>query len=85
MPKYFFNTRMAGDLLTDSEGRLLRDPDHVWETARAIIADLLRSQGAQPALLNATIEVTDAAGDIVLEFPFSEALLDTPDRSVTRQ
>jgi hypothetical protein len=45
---------------------------------------LLKTEGTSGALLNATIEVTDDAGEIVLEFPFSEAVLDAPDRSITR-
>jgi len=36
------------------------------------------------ALLSATIEVTDDDGEIVLELPFSEAILDAPGGSVTR-
>ncbi len=84
MPRYFFNTRLGADLVTDPEGKPLRDPDQAWETARAIILELLRSEGTQPALLNAVLEVTDETGEIVLEFPFSEALLDSPDISATR-
>jgi hypothetical protein len=35
--------------------------------------------------LNAVIEVTDDEGDIVLEFPFSEAIMGLPDTgSVTK-
>ena len=49
-----------------------------------MIRELLKTEGTGGTLLNATIEVTDDEGDIVLEFPFSEAILDTPDRSVTR-
>jgi hypothetical protein len=30
------------------------------------------------------IEVTDEEGDVVLEFPFSEAFFELPDQSVTR-
>jgi hypothetical protein len=45
---------------------------------------VLRSEGTQPALLEAVIEVTDREGEIVLEFPFTEALLDIPDQSATR-
>lgn len=79
MPLYFFNARINGDLILDPEGQDLRDPDRAWEAARAAILDLLPGN-ARPALLNSTMEVTDAHGDIVLEFPFSEAL--TPeDRS----
>lgn len=82
MPRYFFNTRIGGDLIADREGTELRDPDHAWEMARATILQLLRAGepgGKGPIdLMNAILEVTDEAGEIVLEFPFTEALLDSP-------
>jgi hypothetical protein len=34
--------------------------------------------------LNAILEVTDDEGEIVLEFPFVEAILDVSDTPVTR-
>ena len=49
-----------------------------------MIRELLKIEGADGGLLNATFEVTDDAGEIVLEFPFSEALLDVSNRSVTK-
>jgi len=84
MPRYFFNTRIADELITDPEGEVLRDPDRAWEMARAMIRELLKTEGADGALLNAVIEVTDDSGEVVLEFPFTEAILDHPDRSVTK-
>jgi hypothetical protein len=84
MPRYFFNTRIGDELISDPEGEVLRDPDRAWEMARAMIRELLKTEGAEGALLSATIEVTDDDGEIVLEFPFSEAILEVPDRSVTR-
>jgi hypothetical protein len=83
MPRYFFNTRIADELISDPEGEELRDPDRAWEIARAMIRELLKTEGAG-ALLNAVLEVTDDAGEIVLEFPFSEAILDFSDKSATR-
>ncbi len=86
MPRYFFNTRIGGDLIPDKEGADLRDPDHAWEVARATIRKLLKAQPGETAgrshLMTAILEVTDSAGEIVLEFPFSEALID-PDESPT--
>ena len=73
MPRYFFNTRIGDELISDPDGEVLRDPDRAWEMARAMIRELLQTEGADGALLNATIEVTDDEGEIVLEFPFSEA------------
>jgi hypothetical protein len=84
MPRYFFNTRIGDELISDPEGEVLRDPDRAWEMARAMIRELLKTEGADGALLNAIIEVTDDDGEVVLEFPFSEAILEVPDRSVTR-
>jgi hypothetical protein len=84
MPRYFFNTRLGGELLPDTEGEDLRDPDHAWQVARSMIREILQEHGEQPNLLTASLEVTDEKGDIVLEFPFSEALLDSPDDGPTR-
>lgn len=84
MPRYFFNTRIGDELISDPDGEILRDPDRAWEMARAMIRELLKTEGADGALLSAVIEVTDDQGEIVLEFPFTEAMLDRPDRSMTR-
>jgi hypothetical protein len=84
MPRYFFNTRIGDELITDPEGEELRNPDRAWEVARAMILELLKSEGANAVLLNAVVEVTDAAGELVLEFPFAEAILDLPDEPMTR-
>ena len=86
MPRYFFNTRIGDELISDPEGEELRDPDRAWEIARAMIRELLKSEGTGSGLLNAVLEVTDDEGKIVLEFPFTEALLDLSDEndSLTR-
>jgi hypothetical protein len=84
MPRYFFNTRIGDELVDDPEGEILRNPDRAWEVARAMILELLRSEGAVKPLLSAVIEVTDEAGEVVLEFPFSEAFVELPDQTVTR-
>ena len=84
MPRYFFNTRIGDELIADPEGEDLRNADRAWEIARAMIRELLKTEGVQGALLNAILEVTDDEGEIVLEFPFVEAILDLPDVSVTK-
>jgi hypothetical protein len=76
MPRYYFNTRMGGKLIADHEGEELRDPDRAWEVARAMIQELLKTEGAE-SLLSAVLEVTDSDGEIVLEFPFAEGLFDS--------
>ena len=75
MPRYFFNTRIGDEVIVDPEGEELRNPDRAWEVARAMSRELLTIEGAED-LVRAVIEVTDDTGEIVLEFPFSEALLD---------
>jgi len=40
-----------------------------------MIEELLQEEGDQPKLLAASLVVTDQRGDVVLEFPFSEAVL----------
>jgi hypothetical protein len=84
MPRYFVNTRIGGELVADPEGEELRNPDRAWEVARAMILELLKSEGTTSALLNAVVEVTDATGEVVLEFPFAEAILDLPNEPMTR-
>ncbi len=84
MPRYFFNTRIGDELIVDPDGEELRDPDRAWEIARAMVLELLRSEGASPTLLSAVIEVMDDDGEIVLEFPFNEAIVELPDEHVTR-
>ena len=84
MPRYFFNTRIGDELISDPEGEELRNPDRAWEMARAMIRELLKTEGVDERLLNATVEVTDDDGEIVLEFPFSEALLDLQNPTQTR-
>ena len=83
MPRYYFNTRIGDELVADPDGEELRDPHRAWEVARAMIQELLKSEGAED-LLRAVLEVTDDEGEIVLEFPVAEALLDISDVSVTK-
>jgi hypothetical protein len=84
MPRYFFNTRIGNELLLDPSGSELRDPDHVWRVARTTIREILTTQGEHADLLGAVLEVTDDDGEIVLEFPFAEAIADPPENSTTK-
>jgi hypothetical protein len=84
MPRYFFNTRIGKELVSDTDGEMLRNPDRAWEVARDMIKELLRTEGGNAALMTAVIEVTDEDGEIVLEFPFSEAIFTLPAQSMTR-
>ena len=84
MPRYFFNTRIGDEVIADPEGEELRNPDSAWEIARAMIEELLKTEGVQGGLLKAVLEVTDDDGEIVLEFLFAEAILDLSDGPVTK-
>jgi hypothetical protein len=84
MPRYFFNTRIGDELISDPEGEQLRNPDRAWEVARAMIRELLKTEGAERGLLEAVLEVTDETGEIVLEFPFTEAILDFCEMPATK-
>jgi hypothetical protein len=84
VPRFFFNTRIGDDTIPDVEGEELRDADHAWEVARSMIAELLEDEETHPNLLTAALVVTDQNGDIVLEFPFSEALIEEGKTSSTR-
>ncbi len=75
MPRYFFHTQIGADRVADPDGVDLRDPDQAWETARATARTLMaRDQANQARLMTASLLVTDEAGELVLEFPFAEAV-----------
>jgi len=84
MPRYYFNTHVGDELISDPEGEELRDLDRAWEVARAMIRELLKTEGVERGLLNAILEVVDDEGEVVLEFPFAEAMLDMSDEPVTK-
>ncbi|MCJ2070720.1 hypothetical protein MKK75_18300 [Methylobacterium sp. J-030] len=80
MPRYFFHTQIGDDLIGDPTGTELRDPDEAWDKARQTIRDALRESLDRGHLMTACLIVADAAGEVVLEFPFSEAVATpTPD------
>jgi hypothetical protein len=59
------------------EGQDPRDPDAAWETARRIALDAMSVDEGRPASWRACHgEVKGADGEIVLEFPFKEAVAD---------
>jgi hypothetical protein len=84
VPRYFFNTRFGNELLLDPEGEELRDADQAWNVARTTIREILASEGEQANLLGAIMEVTDDDGEVVLEFPFAEAIVEPPENSETK-
>jgi hypothetical protein len=79
MPRYFFDVHIGPDILSDPEGQDLRDPDQAWEVARAMAQNLMNTKFEQPInWSSAHIEVKDDMDEVILEFPFLEALQFTP-------
>jgi len=78
MPRYFFHTRIGDTLIEDPDGAELRDADEAWETARRTIRGLIATGAPRAQLFTAVLEVVDSHDEIVLEFPFSEALIEEP-------
>ena len=75
MPRYFFNVHIGEDALVDPEGQDLRDADQAWEVARAMAQNLMGTEFERPVNWAASnIEVKDDLDEIVLEFPFLEAI-----------
>lgn len=83
MPRYFFHTHIGDDVIADLNGAELRDADHAWGTARATIQASLSDPKNQARLMTASLVVTDEAGEVVFEFPFSEAVTQPGSRDPT--
>ena len=80
MPRYFFNVHIGEDALPDPDGQDQRDAEQAWEVAKAMAANLMNTEFERPINWAAShIEVKDDLDEIVLEFPFLEAIpLDRP-------
>jgi len=75
VPRYFFHLRCEDSTVPDPTGADLRDADHAWEAARSMARNLMSAPF--DATVNwslCSFEVRDEAGEIVLEFPFTEAV-----------
>jgi hypothetical protein len=75
MPRYFFHLQQSEHRFDDAEGQILHDADAAWETAKATARTLMASDPSrQDVWVTSSFEVTDQQGEIVLEFPFVEAI-----------
>jgi hypothetical protein len=75
MPRYFFHLHCGSEAVLDPSGTDLRDADQAWEAARVTALDLMQTQmNADVNWLTCRFEVADAAGEIVFELPFTEAV-----------
>jgi hypothetical protein len=75
MSRYYFNVRSRDELLEDNEGQSflsLEDArQHAIRSAREIMSERVAA-GRQPN--HRTFEITDEHGQLVLTFPFLDAL-----------
>ena len=75
IPRYFFHVVLEDAHLPDPDGQDLPDADAAWGVARRSAQDLMRSDLGRPVnWMACRFEVRDEADEIVLEFPFAEAL-----------
>lgn len=75
MPRYFFHLCRDDTRLQDDEGQELADADQAWEAARVAARGLMTSEGDGTAVWSSCwFEVTNAHNEVLLEFPFTEAV-----------
>ena len=75
MPRYRFHLVLEDAVLPDPDGQDLPDADAAWGVARRSARDLMRSDLGQAVnWMACRFEVRDEADEIVLEFPFPEAV-----------
>ena len=75
MPRYFFHLHYNDKIVLDPSGSELRDPDQAWEAAHVTALDLMQTQpNADVNWATCRFQVTDEAGEIVFELPFTEVI-----------
>jgi hypothetical protein len=75
MPRYFFHLHCKDKAVLDPSGTELRDPDQAWDAARVTVLDLMQTQANAGNWPTCRFEVTDEAGEIVFELPFTEVVV----------
>ncbi|SFG75542.1 DUF6894 family protein [Methylobacterium gossipiicola] len=73
MPLYCFTIPIDDQTPHDPAFRSLRDADAAYDEAKRLAQDIWAASGDR-RLMRAVVVVTDADGEIVLEFPFTEAI-----------
>jgi malonyl CoA-acyl carrier protein transacylase len=75
MPRYFFNVSIEGTVLDDPDGQVLPNADAAWDAARKAARNLMATKTERPVnWMACRFEVRDEDDEIVLEFPFVEAV-----------
>ena len=75
MPRFYFHLCRDGTRLHDSGGQELDDADQAWEAARVAALGLMHSEADATANWSeCRFEVTNDQNEVLLEFPFLEAV-----------
>jgi hypothetical protein len=75
MPRYFFHLSLEGTLLPDPDGQDLQNADEAWETAQTAAQALMQTGFERPInWFDCYFEVRNEDDEVLLEFPFSEAI-----------
>ncbi len=75
MPRYFFHLDCDGTTVPDGTGLEFGDADQAWEATQKTARELMLTE-PEPGVnwLTCAFVVMDEAGEVVFEFPFSEAI-----------
>ena len=73
MPAYRFTVTIDDHTPHEPVFRHLRDADAAYDEAGRLAREIWAASGDR-RLMRAVVVVTDAAGEVVLEFPFPEAI-----------
>jgi hypothetical protein len=75
MPQYRFNLHLEDQVLRDREGQYFSGPDTVRDVAQSLASELIEASIVQPSnWLNCHLEVVDDRGEVIVDFPFIEAI-----------
>jgi hypothetical protein len=75
MPRYIFILQLADDTLEDAHSLECADADEAWERAKTIAQHVMQTEFERaPDWVRCSIVVKDEAGEVLLEFPFIEAV-----------
>jgi hypothetical protein len=75
VPRYFFHVHIGEDIISDPEGQEFPDADAAWKATKATARNIMSTELPQSVnWASCHIEVKDETGEIVMEFPFLEAI-----------
>ncbi|ACL55348.1 DUF6894 family protein [Methylobacterium nodulans] len=73
MQRFYFNAQIGEVLVADLAGEPLPDAEQAWHASQAIAAAMMREPRTRDTLMEASLVVTNEAGEVVIDLPFAEA------------